>query len=228
MDARAPMTGPRVRGHSLLRYEDDLDAAVLGAAFQGRVVGHRLELAEGGRREVARLDALLLEIARHVDRARGRELPVGGIALRERGVVTLERADALAQVRDALAELARFHRERALQLGPVGRQLLVALAGVGELALEARVLRLERVVARLGGLHRFRVLALRDAAGGPERDNGERGDRHERLAHLRSPRSQSLAGLPAIHSSDPLLQRRPRLTPESVWRATLSRDDPTL
>src|SRR5439155_23754691 len=49
-----------------------------------------------------------------------------------------------------------------------------------------------------------------------------------RLSHLRSPRSQSLAGLPAIHSSDSLLQRRSRLTPESVWRATLSREDPTL
>src|SRR5882762_7283009 len=307
------MKGPRVRCRLLLRHEDDLDAAVLGAAFQGRIVGHGLELAEGGGREAARLDALLLEIAGNVDRAPGRELPVGGIALRERahdGLVVrvaldadrlvvhrledlddlaedheplglhlrlarieedrfdhvdgelalqlgdgdlslvdltlhlrdelligradfpdflaLQRADALAQVRDALAELARFHRQRALQLGPVGRQLLVALSSVGELALEARVLRVERVVARLGGLHRLRVLALRNAAGGPERDNGERGDRHERFAHLRSPRSQSLAGLPAIHSSDSLLQRRPWLTPESVWRATLSREDPTL
>src|SRR5439155_8469465 len=69
------------RGHSLLRHQDDLDAAVLGAAFQRRVVSHRLELAEGGGGQGGRLDAQRLEIAGDVDRARGRQLPVGWIAL---------------------------------------------------------------------------------------------------------------------------------------------------
>src|SRR6266849_10255814 len=62
---------------SLLRHQDDLDASILAAAFQRRVVGHRLELAEGSGRKFGRLDALLLEIPGDVDRARGRQLPVG-------------------------------------------------------------------------------------------------------------------------------------------------------
>src|SRR5206468_2518551 len=126
-----------------------------------------------------------------------------GELLREPGIVTLERADALAQVSDALAELAGFQRQ-------VGRQLLVALGRVGQLPLEARVLCVERVVAGLGGLNGFRVLALRDASGSTERDKGESGDRHERLAHLWSPRSQKSGELPA----DPLWQRRSRSTKE--------------
>src|SRR5207253_794947 len=69
----------------------------------------------------------------------------------------------------------------------------------GQLPLEARVLCVERVVAGLGGLNGFRVLALRDASGRTERDKGESGDRHERLAHLWSPRSQKSGELPAIH-----------------------------
>src|SRR5438094_2077668 len=72
------------RRRSLLRHQDDLDAAVLGAAFQRRVVRDRLELAEGGGGEAGRLDALLLQIAGDVDRAPGRKLPVGRIALHER------------------------------------------------------------------------------------------------------------------------------------------------
>jgi hypothetical protein len=66
-----------------------------------------------------------------------------GQFLREPGFVALESADALAQIHDALAKLARFQRERALQL-------VVALARVGEVALEAGVLCLEGVVADLG------------------------------------------------------------------------------
>src|SRR5207245_10775575 len=131
---------------------------------------------------------------------RARLLRVGEL-LCEPGIVTLERADALAQVSDALAELAGFQRQ-------VGRQLLVALGRVGKLPLEARVLCVERVVAGLGGLNGFRVLALRDASGSTERDKGESGDRHERLAHLWSPRSQQSGALPA----DPSLQRRSRST----------------
>src|SRR5207245_6619950 len=81
---RAPRLITAARS-SLLRHQNDLDASILGAAFRRRVVGHRLELAEGGGRKLGRLDALLMEITRDVDRARGRQLPVGRIALGERG-----------------------------------------------------------------------------------------------------------------------------------------------
>src|SRR6516225_6493814 len=53
-------------GRSVLRYQDDLDAPILGAALGCRVVGHRPELAEGGGGQDGRLDALFLEIARDV------------------------------------------------------------------------------------------------------------------------------------------------------------------
>src|SRR5215831_6749945 len=71
------------RGRSVLRHENDFDAPVLGAALGRRVVGHRLELAERGGGQDGRLDALLLEIAGDVDRARGRQLPVSRVALGE-------------------------------------------------------------------------------------------------------------------------------------------------
>src|SRR2546427_3244500 len=318
------------RGRSLFRHQDDFDPAVLGPALRRRVVGHRLELGERGGGEGGRLDTLLLEIAGNVDRARGRELPVGRIALRERaddrlvvrvpldadrsvvhrledldhlaedyepvglhfrlarieedrfdhvdgelalqlgdrhlslvdlalhlrdellvgradlahlllarllrlgevlrepGVVALERADALAQVGDALAELARFHRQGALQLGPVGRQLLVALAGVCELAFETRVLCVERVIARLGRLNGLGVLALRDASGGAERNESERGDPHDCLAHLWSPRSENLAKLPAIHycKSRPLDEELRPVIPFPRELGPQQREDP--
>src|SRR5262249_24884402 len=90
-------------------------------------------------------------------------------------------------------------RQVALQLGPVGRQLLVPLAGVCELTLEARVRCVERVIARLGRLNTLVVLALRDTAGGAERYESERGDPHHCLVHVWSPGSENLAKLPAIH-----------------------------
>src|SRR5262245_39345437 len=289
----------------LFRNQHDLDAAVLGAAFGRGVVGHRLELTEGGGRELGGLDALLLQIVRDVDRPRRRQLPVGRIALEERaddrlvvrmaldadrlvvhrlenlddlaenhqpvllhlrlagveqdgvyhvdgepplqlgdrdlsfvdlalhllhellvgradlahlllarfvrrGQVALERADALAQLDDGLALLARLRRERALELSIVGRELLAALLRVGEVVLEARVLRLESVVPDLGGVERHRVLAPRDAGGGAEGDEGQSGDGQKRLAH-RDLREMAKPGvLPAKKfSSTSLWQRTP-------------------
>src|SRR5690349_4562692 len=277
---------PRERtARSVFRHEDDLDPTVLGAPFDRVIVGDRLELAEGRRGEARGLDAVLLQIARDGNRARGRKLPVRRITLGERTddrlvvrvpldpdrlvihgledlddlaeddealglhfgfarveedrldhvdgelalqlrdrdlplvdlalhlrhqllvgradlahlllarllrvgellreppVVRLERAHTLAQIGDRLAELAGFHRERALQIGPLARELLVALPGIRELVLEPPILRRQIVVAGFGGLHRLRVLALRDTASGSEWEDGVGHDGHERLGH---------------------------------------------
>src|SRR5919204_4605030 len=55
-----PAASGRCRSASVLRDEDDLDAAVLGAPLEHRIVRHRLELAVGGRGKAGRVDALLL------------------------------------------------------------------------------------------------------------------------------------------------------------------------
>src|SRR5687767_1276580 len=286
----------------LLWDEDDLDAAVLGPALHGGVVGDGLELAEPGGRQLRGIDRLLLEVARDVDGARGRELPVGRVALDEAAgdrngvgmsldadrlvvdrlqdlddlaehhqplglylgapgieenrvdhvdgqsplqlgdrhlplgdlalhlvdellvrradlahlllarllsvgellgetdVLALDGAEPLAQLGDASSELAGASREQTLELGAVRSQLLVALASIGELGLETRVVDFERVRR----VHRLHVLALRHATAEDERDDGEHGQGHAGLLHQVPPRRRDWR-----RASTPIMARPP-------------------